>query len=260
MAAPVYPPPTPGVRRITQSTLQQYLRCGIAWGFQRESKARHATVRMMVGSGVDAGAAEDNREKIVRGTPATLTRIVDAAVAGYEEEAGTSDVPEPASEVAQGKDDTAAAARVFGLEVSPGIEPIAAQVSLVYPVRGIELAGTPDYVTGDGVGDLKVGQPWSQDRADRSRQLTGYAVLHRLHYGRWPGRCWIDSLSFGGGKWRAARLWTRRTAEDASTFLEIVERAAKGMDSGVALPAPEGAWYCADKWCPFFRRCPAVRA
>ncbi len=121
MAAPVYPPPPPGVTRITQSKLETYLRCGIRWDFERQDPTRHATVRMLVGSGVAAGAAEDNHAKITRGSPASLGTIIDAAVAGYDLDASESEVPEPKSEISRGRDDAAAAARCFGVQVSPAL-------------------------------------------------------------------------------------------------------------------------------------------
>jgi hypothetical protein len=247
------------VTRITQSKLETYLRCGIRWDFERQDPTRHATVRMLVGSGVAAGAAEDNHAKITRGSPASLGTIIDAAVAGYDLDASESEVPEPKSEISRGRDDAAAAARCFGVQVSPALPGvIAAEAPMLAVLRGVELAGTPDVVTEEGIGDGKVGQPWTQARADRSRQLSGYGILHRIHLGRFPRRLWIDSISFSRGEWRWERLWTARAEEDYSAFLEAMTRAAGAMQAGIALPAPEGAFWCSKAWCPHWGRCPAV--
>lgn len=263
MPRPKYPPTRRGVTRITQSTLEEYLRCGVKWRFSRESRHEWATVRMAVGTGVGIGAHEDNERKITTGEPAKLREIVEIAVTGYELEVETVEVPEAPAEVARGKDTTASAAREYGKRVSPLLtDVIEAESPIVAEVaEGLEIAGTPDYVTREGLGDLKTGQPWSQARADLSRQLTVYGLLHAARHGSYPRRLWIDSIGRVHGKrvaWDAHRLWTGRSVEDYRAVLEVIDAARRGMEAGICLPAPEGAWWCSAKWCPFWRRCPAV--
>jgi len=273
MVAPAYPPPAPGLTRISQSTLREYLRCGIAWAFRREDGNRYATVRMLIGSGVDRGAAADHEAKIHERSPLSVGDIVDVSIAGYEAEVAETEVPAARVEIDQGKDETAAAARAFAVDLSPAIVPIAAQVPMVaaLPGRDVELVGTPDLIEEIGLADLKVGRAWSQDAVDRSHQLTAYSLLHRIHFGRWPGnaarprpgegfvaKVRIDSIHRVRGGWQAERIWSYRTAEHVSAFLAVVDRAVAGMEAGIALPAPEGAWWCSPAWCPFWHRCPAV--
>jgi len=269
MPAPKYPPPLEGIPRITNSTLNLYLKCGLRWWMEKQQPdVRWATVRMLIGTGLGAGALADNRSKMDRGTAATIGDITDAAVAAYEIEAGASEVPEPKTDIATGKDSTAEAARVFALQVSPqtpGV--IEAERPLLAVLRGIQLAGTPDVVTDSGIGDYKTGQPWTQARADASRQLTAYSILRRVNSNRHngsgtaqPRRVWIDSISHSAKGWTAQRWWSTRNNDDMEAFLQVMTRAVAGMQAGVALPAAENSWHCSAKWCPQWKRCPAVNA
>lgn len=267
MPAPKYPPPLEGIPRITNSILNVYLKCGLRWWIEKQQPdVRWATIPMMIGTGLGAGALADNLEKIDRGTAATITTITDAAVSAFAIEAGTSEIPEPKTDIAKGKDDTAEAARVYALQVSPQTPGVLeAERPLLAVLRGIQLAGTPDVVTDQGIGDYKTGQPWTQARADASRQLTAYSILRRVNSPRHngsgtvqPRRVWIDSISRTSKGWTAQRWWSTRNNDDMEAFLQVMTRAAAGMRAGVALPAAEGSWFCSAKWCPHYRRCPAV--
>jgi hypothetical protein len=259
MVEPQYPPPAPGVLRIRQSKLETYLRCGLRYQFEEEERTRFATVKMITGSAVDAAARLDNQDKAGGGPGLKLPDIMAAAADGYEEELKVSEIVDSNIEINQGKDHAVNAARVFALKVSPQLSSVVeAQKPIIGSVMGVELAGTPDVITEVGVGDLKVGQPWRQERVDRSRQLTQYGLLHKARFGEYPRRVWIDSISQAKGSWIAERLWSSRGQQDYRAVLDVVDRAVKGMKAGIALPAAEGSWWCSKAWCPFYHRCPAV--
>ena len=50
--------------RVSHSTLQTYLMCGLRWFYEQEERRRHATVAMLVGSATSAAAHFDNVEKL----------------------------------------------------------------------------------------------------------------------------------------------------------------------------------------------------
>lgn len=265
MSVPVYPPVEPGFFRLTQSDVNAYLKCGIAYQLRRESKNRHATVRMLVGSAVAAGAKDDNREKIAQGggPGVGLNAIIEASVSAYEAEMASSDVDATKFERDLGKDGAANAAREYKAGISPMIrEVVAAEEPIIARfggVEGLELAGTPDVITPDGVGDLKVGKPWGGDDADESRQLTAYSILHRAKRGGYPARLWIDNVASAKGSWSAGRIHTHRDEKHYAAFLEIMKRVRAGIEAGNFLPAPERAWWCSAMWCPFFhKQCPVT--
>jgi hypothetical protein len=254
---PRYPSPTDAFR-ISHSTLQTYLLCGIRWQFEQAERHRHATVAMAIGTATAAAAKLDNGTKIDSGTPASLTDLVEVGVLTYENECAVSEIDASRFELWAGKDDAASASRVYGESVSPKVKPVLAEEKVIAVIDdGIELAGTLDVAEADSVRDLKTGRAWTQDRADRSRQLTGYSMLFEARFDRLPSRVAIDSISKDRRGWKATTLWSRRSERDRLAFIETVRRAKAGMDAGVALPPPEGAWQCSAKWCAFWNVCTA---
>lgn len=258
MTEPRYPGAAAGQFRISHSTIQTYLMCGLRWFYEQEERRRHATVAMLVGSATSAAANYDNCAKMSE-EPASLSELVECGVEYYEEAIEHSEVPESRFEIATGKDDAADASRAFGELLSPSIEPVMSEERIIAVIDdGIELAGTLDTAEKDAVRDLKTGRAWTQARADRSRQLTGYDLLFEARTGAPPSRVAIDSLHKDSrGTWRATTLWSQRTERDRLAFIETVRRVKKGMDAGIALPAAEGSWQCSEKWCPKWRECTA---
>ena len=249
-------------RRYSQSTVEQYLRCGLAHLYSTTTQHRRLTTRMAIGSAVAWGAQADARTKKATGGGALPpVDLIEISVAKYDEEIDGAEVPESKTSIIAARDDTAKAARTFALKVSPFIKGVVdAETGLVAKLGGLELAGRPDYITVEGIGDLKTGQPWTTTRANSSRQLTAYGILHRAHYGAYPQRVWIDSVSRGRIGWTAERLWSHRTEEDYRAYWHILLAVDAGIQAGIALPAPEGAWWCSPVYCAHWNFCEAVNS
>lgn len=258
MSRPIYPDPPPGVFQITQSEQEEYLKCGLRREYALERKHRSSTVRMVVGSALSHAAAHENRHKLTHGIGVPLPEIVEAGVAGYEAEIQECEVSGSTLEIATGKDDAAGASRAYGERVSPIVEEVlAVQEPIVAEIRpGFQIAGTLDLIDPVGLGDDKTGRMWTQEMADKSRQLPFYGLLHLGRYGALPRRLWIDNVYRHKDGWRAQRIYTHRSPSDYRGIVEILERTRKGIEAGISLPPPEhGAWYCSHDYCPFFHRC-----
>jgi hypothetical protein len=246
----------------SNSSLGTYLRCGFWYRFEvLEGRPRRVTLSMAVGTGVAAGAEHDLslKSRMIRG--ATPSEIRDAAVAGYDAEVGSTEHDLGSHRIGIGRDETAGGALAYARDVGPRIPDVIAaeQTYAADFASGWRLVGSPDYITPDGLGDLKTGQPWSVEQADTSRQLTAYAILHRAHYGALPRRVWIDSLSLRAKHgWTHQRLWSARGEADVRAFVVVAESAIEALGAGVFLPAPERVWYCSRTWCPHYVYCPAV--
>jgi len=256
MTEPRYPSPTDAFR-ISHSTLQTYLLCGVRHELQQAERHRRATVALVIGTATAGAALYDNVAKMAH-QHARLTELVEVGVQVYDRELAESEVEASRLELDAGRDDAAAASRAYGEHVSPHVLPVLAEEKVIAVIDdGIELAGTLDVAEADSVRDLKTGRAWTQDRADRSRQLTGYSMLFEARFRRLPSRVAIDSLSKDRRGWKATTLWSRRSERDRLAFIETVRRAKAGMDAGVALPPPEGSWQCSAKWCPWWNGCTA---
>jgi hypothetical protein len=249
-------PSTTGLFRISNSDIQCYLQCGERYRLKRQDNIQRTTVRMAVGSAVARGAQRDNESKIVSAHGLPIRDIIDVAVAEYETVTANSELPDTRAEVASGKDDSASAARVFAIDVSPRIVPIAAEKKTIVQLgEDLELAGTIDYATADGIGDLKCGKPWSQFRADPATQLSAYGWIFRGLYGEFPRRVWIDSVHRDKRGWAASRLWSSRTQEDYTAFLRLLRCVHDGIQSGVFVPASELDWRCSPTYCEYWHVC-----
>jgi len=252
---PKYPPPTPGVFRITNTELNILLKCSLMWQLREERKSRRITVSMAIGSAVAAGAKLDNLTKMAEGTPARMSDLVDSAVEDYKQEVEESEVQESQVDRLEGLARIPAFMRIYGSRVSPHVtEVLAVEEPIVSTVGDIEVAGTPDVITTHGIGDLKTGKPWNQERAHNSRQLTIYDILHLAKFGRASKMQWIDSIHSAGH----SRYYTARTPEDHRRIYNVLKNAKKLKESGIALPAPEGSWYCSRKYCPYWDVCPVM--
>ncbi len=264
-----YPGERPGVFRISNSTIETYLKCGVRYQFEQEERHRRATVAMVIGTAVAGGAQYDldcklNRERSASGQlGAELDDIIDVSVSRYELEAEDSEMVESKFEIMSGVDSVRDAARAYGIQVSPTIDNVVAAESAIIAVidPDLELAGRPDCIQqADGeagiVRDLKTGRPWTQERVDASRQMTGYSILHEARFGRPPDRVVIDSLSPDrSGRWKAKTFWSSRSEADRDAYVELARRTRKAMAVGIYLPAPAMSWWCSARWCPFHKKC-----
>ena len=262
---PRYPGADKNFFRISNSSIEDFLRCGLFFWFRREGHdgtgRGFSTIPMTIGTAVSAAAEVACIRKKSEEPLPRLRDLVDVAVAAYDREHEMSYVDAAPVDVCQGRDDAAGAARAWGELIMPTIgEVLWAEEPLIarFEEAGLELAGTPDCIEPDLVRDTKTGKPWNQRRADRSRQLTGYGLLYRAQVGSRPQRVAVDTVHRNGrGGWTAETLWSSRTERDEAAYLEIAQRVHNAIQKGVAVPAPEGAWWCAEGWCPFWSRCTA---
>lgn len=260
MTEPRYPGATDAFR-ISNSSLQQLLRCGLFFLYAREDRHRSATPRMMIGTSVAAAAEHDNRAKIRQAPRPSLAELVDVGVARFERELSEVDVTASRLELDQAKDSAAEGSRAYGELLSPGIKDVlfAEEVVIAEIAPGLELCGTVDTIQDGVVRDTKTGRRWTKPLADATRQLSAYALLYEARLGKPPARVAIDSLYQARGRWHAETLWSRRSDRELSAFVETAERAKATIEAGTFLPAPDGSWYCSHDCCPFWRnnRCTA---
>lgn len=259
MTEPRYPTPTDNFR-FSNSTLQLFLRCGLAFLKSQEQRHRSATPAMAVGTAVAYAAEVDNAAKIAWAPRVSLSELVDAGVSRFERELEEAEVLGTKFELDRAKDRAADGSRAYGEQLSPRINGVllAEEVLIAEIAPGLELAGTVDCITEGVVRDTKTGRRWSQQRVDVSRQLSAYSLLYEARFGRPPARVAIDSLYEERGRWRAETLWSSRSERELAAFVETAQRAKSAIEAGVFLPAAEGAWWCSDAWCPFWKgRCTA---
>lgn len=245
---------------LTCSSMETYLRCGLRWEFENVGgKKSRITVPIAIGGGVAAGAKRDGESKLILGTACSPGDVVDAAVDNYDRAVRENEIAASKLSVPTGQERVVSAARAFARVLSPKIVGVrAVEEKLRAEINDWVFLGTPDVVTEGELRDQKTGKPWSQERADTSRQLSGYTLLHRAEYGKIPRRLWIDSIGWRGGEWVVESFPTYRSQRHLDAFVELAERVLAGIRAGHFLPAPVGAWWCSKNQCPHWAYCPAT--
>lgn len=98
----------------------------------------------------------------------------------------------------------------------------------------------------------------AQQVADRSEQLTVYAMWERQAHGRAPDAVMIDALV----KTKVPKLVTRtstRNDYDFETFLLRMERFCIALEKGAFVPTDPTHWICTPQWCGYYDDCPFGR-
>ena len=262
-----------GYTRLTPSTIDNFLTCGLAVQKDQETGGRPFKCSMAVGSAVAEVARTDCETKLfykkagarVRGIKIEKAR--ELAVFFYdaelEEAEGVLWEGTTQEDIDIFRHRAADAAQCFIEQASPILDPILTEVALYRTMKSVPvvLAGTPDYVTEEGVGDLKVGptkKSWFPSKVRAHRQLSLYGILHKAHYGKYPDSVWIDHVYFSAKKgWQFERIIDVRTPRDYSAMLNVVKPTYDAMQKEVYLPPSNGSWKCDRRYCHHFSTCEA---
>jgi ATP-dependent helicase/DNAse subunit B len=94
------------------------------------------------------------------------------------------------------------------------------------------------------------------EKADRSLQLTAYALAARTTTGREPDAVGLDYAVRTKTKAEVVRLESTRDEGHYRALLEEMRRADALLRAGAFLPASDDAWWCSDRFCGYHDRCP----
>ena len=143
--------------------------------------------------------------------------------------------------------------------IAPRLEPSHVQRSFEIQVAGHTITGRLDIQEGGrSVRDTKVtSRAPASDEADRSLQLTIYAMACAQLDGRIPEHLYLDYLIHAVQP-RVVKLETTRAFHQFHAVEERVLEAVKAVEAGVFVPANQDAWFCSTVYCPFFMGCKYV--
>jgi hypothetical protein len=169
--------------------------------------------------------------------------------------------------IGEAKDKAVRLSKLHYEAVAPGIEPLEIEREWRIEITGkpIVLVGRIDLEVAGGVRDSKTaGKTPMPDAADRSLQLTTYAIAYRvLNGGVNPSVLALDFL-VDTKKPEWIPQTTTRTEADMRAFLRRVEVAAKVIASGNYTPCSRDAMsyhrlVCSKETCGYFGMCEFVR-
>jgi hypothetical protein len=99
----------------------------------------------------------------------------------------------------------------------------------------------------------------NQEMADTSHQLSAYSVAHHVLYGAVPHAVKLDYLVDLKSGPKTMTLSSTRDGDDVQKYLNRMVNGVIQIQSGIFMPAPNAAWWCAEKWCAYHSQCDFVK-
>lgn len=149
--------------------------------------------------------------------------------------------------------------RLHATDVAPKIKP-----THIERKGAIELSGYPmdlafqiDIQEGlSKIRDSKTtGKSPAEDIADKSLQLSAYALGVKILDGKIPSEVQLDFL-IDNKIPEYKKFVSTRDENDFRVLLNRIERAIQIIEKGAFFPASQNEWICTPKWCGFFNNCP----
>lgn len=229
-------------------------------------------VGLIVGRAVDSAVSENLEHKMGTGelleAEAVQEAARDALHAGWSgEEIKLSDEEielGPSKVRGQAVDKTVRLASLHHNRIAPQLEPTSVQrrweVDMADAGYPTTLVGIIDVEEDRILRDTKTSKKSpAKDQADKSEQLTLYALGVMVNDGTIPEKLTLDYLVDKANP-EAKVLETTRTEEDFPPVLARIERALGVIEAGAFAPAnPETDWWCSPRWCGYWSTCPFVR-
>lgn len=253
------------------SGLNLLAKCGIAFEKRYiQGIPEPRSVSLVVGSAVDRSVSLDLTNKKDAGALLPEDAVRDIARDAMNEEWGRGDVVVSEEDVDDGWKgsqgdavDAAVDMAAFHHEyAAPLITPSHVQRAWVLDIDGIDvqLAGTIDVQESlTRIRDTKTSaKSPGKDTADKSLQLTTYALAVRTLDGKIPDSVQLDYVVRTPKRQdlKLVQLQSKRTDADLPHLVRRIQAAADVMKSGVFTPAPVDAWWCTKKFCGYWQTCP----
>lgn len=152
--------------------------------------------------------------------------------------------------------------------VAPAIEPVGVERKIIVRPKDsdLEINGVIDLIDrrpeGEVIRDLKTSQKSpSKDAADKSQQLSIYAMIRMAEVGQLPHHLTLDTLVRTPARADKSHvsLDTTRDSEDVNALVNRINTAVEAVKRGVFVPASPTEWYCSAKYCEFFASCVYTR-
>jgi PD-(D/E)XK nuclease superfamily len=223
---------------------------------------------MLVGTAAGAAANATDHHYIEAGeflpVEETLDRFSDEWDLEVEEKG--SAVRESNGELGAMKDATVGALSDYLTQLDSLPKPIAVEREARVEVDGVPFVAYLDREQDDGsIADRKVkGKRLSQADADADSQATAYLAVRQVEsldgLAGEPTGFEFHTMVRQKTKRYAEIVQTERTGGQIDDFLSRIYRAAEEIEwrtqAGNWSYAPEGAWWCGEKWCDYWDACP----
>jgi hypothetical protein len=266
-------------RRVHRSVsgLRLFQKCPAAWE-QKYVQGLHmpSGVHAIRGQGPHAAVAHNLSQKITTRVDLPLEEVLAVAAetvaTGFRGEVHLTEEERTIgirNLEAKAKDTAVAMTRFHHLRVSPHMRPLAVEREIRVrpdPRLGLpEVVGRPDLVTeggGPGLEDLhdhKTKEASPREGEEHYEQgLTMYALLFHSKYGHLPRTVSLDFLVARGHRVEFYHRPSTRSMDDLRGMVTALQKAEASIQAGAFPPTDPSNWWCSEKWCGFWNRCPFV--
>jgi CRISPR/Cas system-associated exonuclease Cas4 (RecB family) len=245
--------------RYNQSELKAFLKCGKLWEFRYLRGIKQApNAALTVGSSVDSAVTANLAQKVVSGTDLSKEEVLDRFSDDFDARKAETEWGECAP--GDQKDMGAKLVALHHETVAPKILPETVQESFLLELEGeYDLHGTIDHVEKDGtVVDTKTSRlKYEPDAIAGSLQPAMYDFAYEATRGR-PAKGFRYDVLVKPTQTRGPafqQVEGKVTNEDREWLFDTINQVHKAIQAGIAMPAPEGSWYCNRKWCGYWDRC-----
>lgn len=248
--------------RYHQSEISLFLKCGRAWEFRYlqgiKSPPRAA---LTVGRAVDKAVTANFIEKIKTGADMPTEAVLDAYSTAFESEKPETiwDEEDPGEQ----KDLGVRLVTLHHEKAAPNIKPATVQEEFIIETdAGYDIGGTFDVTDADSkIRDTKTAKSAYGPDDLEGIQPTLYDYAFEALRGKPSNGFVFDVLTKGGKKTPPTyqMIETKPTQEARVNLFDTINQMHKAIQAGVVLPAPDGAWWCSQKWCGYASICPKFR-
>lgn len=251
--------PKIAIRELHQSEIHTFLKCGKMWEFRYVQGIKTPPrAALTVGRAVDTAITQNLAQKIQTGIDLKESDVLDACASDFDktspETEWLDDVP------GEQKDVAISCVKAHHKEIAPFIQPETVQEKFILETSaGYNLGGTIDIIDKAGkVRDSKTSKgKYAEDAVFRAIQPALYDFAYEALRGK-PSTGFAYDVMIKPTKTIPARaqvIEAKVTQDDRNWLFDTIHNVDKAMRAGVALPAPDGSWWCSEKWCGYWSRC-----
>jgi len=242
-----------------QSAIQMYLKCGKQY-FYRYILGMVIPPRaaLTVGGAVDTAVTHNLTQKISNGADVPLQEVLDTFETDFNKRSLTTDWG--GDDPGQMKDQGAKLVSAHHQEIAPKLDPVSVQTKFKIELDGeYDLGGTIDLVEkNDVVADTKTAKlKYDEDAVKDSIQAGLYDFAFEALNGR-PAKAFRFDVLIKPTKTLPARtqqVESKVTPTQRQFLFDTIENVHKSIKAGIAMPAPEGSWWCSKEWCGYWSMC-----
>jgi hypothetical protein len=245
--------------KYSQSELKTFLKCGKMWEFRYlQGKKTPPSSALTLGSSVDTAVTANLLQKIETGSDMSAEQVLDEFSLDFDLRKSETDWRD--EDPGAHKDVGVQLVEAHHREAAPKIKPATVQESFVIETdAGYDLEGVMDLTEQDGtIVDVKTSRSaYDVNSVEKNFQATLYDFAFEHTRGKPASGFRFDVLVKPTARRPAQvqRVEGKVSACDREWLFGSVSQVHKAIQAGVALPAPEGSWYCSSKWCGYWNEC-----